>query len=887
MNSYTSLTGKYLKGQKKRSLLTIFGIILSVTLLTSIGTIGLSYWDKSIRQTMRDFGDYHVSIHGISGEAVPKIENNATVKSSGLISREGYAVIQETTEKEKQEDSFAAPYRYLNVKGFDANALNMLQVQLDSGRLPTNPNEIMLSSSSLSYFSEKPKLGDKLKLQLGIRKVASTGEDKKINGIGDFGWDLDEAFQAQSQKEYTVVGFMKPPTGNWSSSYIFPAITFNDNQTFDNNKKYFIYIKMKSLNHIQKKTEVMMSTLQLRDARDAEQGSAMQLGRDHSVNNVRIEYNNELLKWYGKSTYEGVNHSLILAYAAVIVIILICTIAVIYNTFHISVLERISQFGMLRCIGATPAQIRKIVIQEAALLSLIGIPIGLLMGSLFMKFLFYNISLLTLGYLNDMRMVISLPILVSAGLLGLLSVFLSAIGPARQAARVSPLEALKSTGSTKVEPITKVNKSLIAKKLFGIIGQFAARNLQRNKKRFRITAFSMIISIILFIVFSGLAQFMQQATQVTGTQYSYSISYDGPSKRMDDAVYQHISRLDAVRKAYKFYSDQVMAIIPKDKINPSYYDLRKDRYVVPEGEGYRTSNNSLVSYGDNGLDDLQSKLSAGKIDKDLMDRENGVIVQQKIKMLTEKGKQLIIDQTHFKIGDRIQIRTFDRSRKGYQTVTVVGIADHDLLSQEYSDSEVLSFITTPKVYAKIMGTDAYSRIFILAHSDIPNQPIRDYLQTLKEKDAGFNYLDRVAEVAKAKNDSKTFGILLYGFIGVIVLIAFLNIVNTVSTNLILRTQEFAVLKAIGMTRDEVRKMIILEAVFYGVFAGVIGIMIGTGLDYGIHVLFAGAFETAWVIPWLHIGIAFVGALFSTLLATIGPMYRLDKVNIIDALRKEN
>lgn len=886
MNSYTSLTGKYLKGQKKRSLLTIFGIILSVTLLTSIGTIGLSYWDKSIRQTMRDFGDYHVSIHGISGEAVPKIENNAAVKSAGVISREGYAVIQETTEKEKQEDSFAAPYRYLNVKGYDANAISMLQVQLDSGRRPTNPNEIVLSSSSLSYFSEKPKLGDTMKLHLGIRKVASTGEDKKINGIGDFGWDLDEAFQAQSQKEYTIVGFMKPPTGNWSSSYIFPAITFNDNKTFNNNKKYFIYMKMKSLNHIQKKTEVMMSTLQLQDA---EQGSAMQLGRDHSVNNVRVEYNNELLTWYGKSTYEGVNHSLILAYGAVIVIILICTIAVIYNTFHISVMERISQFGMLRCIGATPAQIRKIVIQEAALLSLIGIPIGLLMGTLFMKLLFYNISLLTLGYLNDMRMIISVPILVSAGLLGLLSVFLSAIGPARQAARVSPLEGLKSTGSTKVEHITKVNKSLIAKKLFGIIGQFAARNLQRNKKRFRITAFSMMISIILFIVFSGLAQFMEQATQVTGAQYSYSLSYDGPSKRIDDGVYQHISRLDAVRKAYKFYSDQVMAIIPKDKINPQYYELRKDLYVLPEGEGYRTSNNSLVSYGDNGLDDLQSKLTAGKIDKELMDRENGVIVQQKIRMLTEKGKQLITDQTRFKIGDRIQIRTFDRSRKGYQTVTVVGIADHDLLSQEYSDSEVLSLITTPKVYSKIMGTDAYSRIFILANPEPSNQPIRDYLQSLKEKDAGFNYLDRVAEVAKAKNDAKTFSILLYGFIGVIVLIAFLNIVNTVSTNLILRTQEFAVLKAIGMTRHEVRKMIILEGIIYGVLAGMIGIMIGTGLDYnyGIHVLYAGAFETAWVIPWLQIGIAFVGALFTTLLATIGPMYRLDKVNIIDALRKEN
>lgn len=387
---------KVLEGTEKRSLLTIFGIILSVTLLTSIGTIGMSYWDKSVRQTLRDFGDYHVSLNGISGEAVPKVKNNATVKSAGVISREGYAVIRASKEKEKKEDPFAAPYRYLNVKRYDANAMQMLQSQLDSGRHPENSDEIILSTSSLSYFSKKPKLGETITLNLGIRKVSSTGEDKKISGLGDFGWDLDEAFQAQSQKEYTVVGFMKPlSTGSWSSRYIFPAITFDDNKNIDNNKNYFIYVKMKSLNDIKEKTADLMSSLQLNDV---EQGSAIQLDRESYIKNVRIEYNNELLRLYGKSIYEGVNNSLILSFAAVIAIIMICTIAMIYNIFHISVLERISQFGMLRCIGATPAQIRKIVMQEAALLSLIGIPIGILTGTLFMKILFYNISLLTLGF---------------------------------------------------------------------------------------------------------------------------------------------------------------------------------------------------------------------------------------------------------------------------------------------------------------------------------------------------------------------------------------------------------------------------------------------------------------------------------------------------------
>lgn len=397
----------------------------------------------------------------------------------------------------------------------------------------------------------------------------------------------------------------------------------------------------------------------------------------------------------------------------------------------------------------------------------------------------------------------------------------------------------------------------------------------------------MIISITLFIVFSGLVDFLRQATQISGAQYSYSLSYDGPSKRIDDTVYQHIAKLDAVQQAYKYYNDQVEAIIPKDKVDPKYYELRKGRYVVAEGEGYRTDNNFLTSYGDNGLDALQFKLTAGKIDKEKMNQENGVVVLQKVSTNTESGKQLIIDQTRFKVGDRIKIRATNGDRKVYQTVTVAGIVDQDLLMKGYTSSEIISFITTSEVYSKIMGIDAYSRIFILANPDISNQPITDYLKSLNEKDAGFNYNDRVAEVAQAKNDAMTFSILLYGFIGVIVLIAFLNIVNTVSTNLILRTKEFAVLKAIGMTQHEVRKMIVLEGIFYGLFAAVIGIIIGTALNYGIHVLFAGALDTAWVIPLDSIGIAFAGAMITTLVATIWPMYRLNKVNIVDALRREN
>ena len=893
MNNYTALTLKYLKGQKKRTWVTILGIALSVALLTSIGTIGVSYRDKLIRQSIHEYGDYHVSFNNIAGEGINKLIHNATVEKTGIVSRESYAIISQTSQKEQQENPNAAPYRYLNIKNYDATAMDMLQVQLDSGRLPNRPNEIILPKWSLSLFPQMPVVGQQIKLQLGTRIVASTGKEKKINGLGDFGWSLDEEFRAEAEKQFTVVGIMKAGSNlNGSSTFIFPAIAFKNNTSFNNNLKYFIYAEMKEMAHIKEKTEAILSSLK---ASDVEQGSAVKLNRDNYIDNITVEYNNALLKLYGESTYEGVNQSLMWALLAVVLLIMICTIAVIYNTFHISVLERISQFGVLRCVGATPAQIRKLVLKEATWLSLIGIPIGLLAGTLLMKLLFYNISLLSLGFFNDMKLLISMPVVITAVLLGLISVYLSALGPARQASRVSPLEAVKNAGTTKMEQgaTIKKSKSKLNKLIlipFGMEGQFARRNLKRNQKRFRITIFSMVISILLFIVLSDVVNVMKESMQVSGAKYSYSLTYNRNSGQIDEGIYTKITNLLGVQEAYKFYNSQVTAIIPQNKVNSTYYELKKDHYGVTDQNGYRTDNNFIQSYGYNGLEDLKTKLTSGSIHKEQIDAVNGVIVIQKINVTTDNGKQIITNQTNFKVGDKIQIRNVagkSRDYPEYHTVTVVGIADHDLLSDQYTDSAILTFITTPKVYTKVIGADSYKRIFILADPTQASEPITSYLQSVVEKDAGYSYNDRVTELAEATNDTITTSIFLYGFIGVIILIAFLNILNTMSTNLLLRTKEFAVLKSIGMTQSQMTKMIFLESMFYGVIAAIYGSIIGTAISYGVHHLLINAIDMGWSIPWSNIAITFLGAIVTTIMASLWPLRRLRKTSIVESLRGEN
>lgn len=883
MRKYTGLTEKYLLGQKKRSILTIVGIILSVTLLTAVGTLAMSYQDKLVRQTIRDYGDYEVSFNGVSGKDVPRIVNQAAIGSAGVIHRIGYATISSTSEKEKNENPFAAPYRYLNVKGYDSQAMSKLQVQLESGRLPQKPNEIILSSWSLNTFALKPEIGDKITLNLGDRVEASTGKVKSANSIGDYGWDLDEKFKPRMNQQYTVVGVMKPgKNAMWSSTFIYPAITYDDHQQIDPSQTFFIYATMKSMDNIKDKTEAILSSL---GWQSVDQDSARELNRESVIKNIRIEYNNELLKLFGKSTYDNVNQSSIYALAAIVLIIMGCTSAVIYNTFHISVLERISQFGMLRCIGATPAQIRKIVFKEATVLSLVAIPIGLFTGTILMKVLFYNISLLTLGFLNDMHMIISVPILLAAAGLGLLVVFVSALGPAKLASSISPLEALKTSGSTVVEQGDVKRLSFAGSKWLGFEGRFASRNIRRNRKRFRITAFSMIISIVMYIVFSGLVSTLS-TTSTPGINYSYSLEYQGINKRIPNSVYNKLAALNGVDQAYPFYNHQLEAIIPKDKINPDYYQQQKGMYTVEQENGYRMGNNFLMSYGVNGLQELRPKLTSGSINASQMNDENGVIVIQKISMITEQGTQMIIDQTRFKAGDKIRVRSMD-DKPSYKTVTVVGIADQGPLSDKYSESAIIQMITTPKVIENITGDNTYDRIFIQANPGTDKGEIVDYFKSLIQKDAGYSYQNRVEEMKQARNDAMTLNIFLYGFIGVISAIAFLNILNTVSTNLILRTKEFAVLKAIGMTQKEIRKMVLLEGLFYGVFAAVYGSLLGTGLSYGVSYLMRNALSIDWVMPWSSILIGCLGAIAATLIASYWPLRRLERIQITDGLRGEN
>ncbi len=875
MISYSEITFKYLKAQKKRTILTIVGIILSVALITSIGTMFMSYRGKAIRQEKINSGDYHISFDNIKGESVNRVKNDAQVESSGVISRYSFAIISKTSEKEKKENQSAAPYRYLDVKSYDLNALKMFNIKLKEGRFPENSNEIIINPRSLDFFEKKPKLEDKINLDLGIRNSSETGKE-----VDYYGARKDEFFEKTQEKEYKVVGFIEEEGYFSSNDFIFQAITFDDNKNINVDKRYSVFTKMNSTKNIGSKARKIAKNIGVSSTSIGNEETRTFQGSKES-----IQYNNSLLRLYGNSAHKNINSSIFLILAFIISLIVISSVAVIYNTFNISVLERISQFGILRCVGASPSQIKKIILKEALILSLIGIPLGLFFGTVVIQLILYVFSYFSLDFLNDVKLVISPLVLVLSGLIGLFTIFISAAGPAIQAGRVSPLDAVKNSGAVKVGNIKKVKKSRIIKAIFGIEGQFANRNLRRNKKRFRITVLSMIISIILFIVFGSFVDYgFRAGVADDGRNYTYSVDR---SPTIEDSVYNEIKNIKSVDKVYKDYCEYFRFSIPKDKINHRYYNLRKSSFMVEKENELTIHNNSISSFGDDGLEAVKKNLKSGAINKDALNKENGVILVQTIDIQANNGKSVVLDITKFKVGDEINIEIGDADKKTYKKVKIMGIADKGILENKYNENECIELITTPEVFEKVTGHDNYHNVFISAKSGISHTEITDYLKKVQNNNSSYSYTDYDKMDRRNRNDNMAISIFLYGFIGVITVIGCLNISNTISTNLLLRTKEFAVLKAVGMTEYSIKKMILLEGSLYGIIAAVYGSILGTLCYCKLYNLLIGIREVPWSMPWKNIFIATFGSIFVALISSIIPMRKINTGIIVEDLRTDN
>jgi len=875
MNVLNKLTVQSLRKNKKRTLATIFGIILSTALICAAAGLVTSVQKTELEAAKKEEGNYHVGFPNVQKENLKYIKENRNVKDFYCIERTGYAILPESQNPDK-------PYLYL--MALDEKALEYAGLTLIEGRLPQSNTELVLTQTVQSNAGVTVHVGDVLPLSVG-KRISEGYELWQENPY------LDEESEKEQLKEifhqdYTVVGIMKRPNYNTLEPYSSPgysAITKMDTANAANTTQETIDIYVNFTN-IQKTNQY---ALQIKDVLEKYQDW-----------NEEPVYNRELLRWSGSMIGDSTRTLLLGVGSTVIAIIIISSIFVIQNSFSISITERMRQYGMLASVGATSKQIRKNVLFEGIVLGIIGIPLGILSGILAVFVLLQIVNYLIIDYMGRplLYYLPLMPIMIAI-MLSIITIYLSASSSARKASKISPMEAIRSNQDIKITA-KKVKSWKIIKTLFGVGGEIAYKNLKRNRKKYQTTVISMVVSIVLFLsMYSFISYGFEYSSAVYSTlgyNLSVSLFYRGDVKE-EYKIYQTISNLEGdnlysitrFNQDYYLSADQYVSEFGKSLLKEQFdyqttageetnsTNTDTNHTTLPE---YKRSRMYLLSLGDAEYERYLTSLGIKTSD------DYGAILV-KAQYYYHDNKKVLEDFYTIKEGDTIQAASDSGETVSLNILKIT--SEHSMGSQHRNPTQDF-FIISDRLMEKLGYISAGLKINA-ADSYETEKNITEKLQELciaNEQLTDYSITNLEEQARQENSFILVIKIFLYGFITVITLIGVTNIFNTITTNMNLREKEFAMLRSVGMTQREFSGMIRMESIFYGAKALFIGIPIGTACSFLFFKMFDNNMTTKFLIPWKAY---LMVILFVLLIVGLTMQYSFGKIknkNIIEAIRKD-
>lgn len=858
MNLYTSLTLRYLKQNKRRTLVTIIGIILATALICGIGNICTSFMDYQMRNEIQSNGSFYVTFNNIDKEKADII-----TKSSG-VSEYGYKKDLGSIILDKKNSTS------IDINVFDKNTINSFQITLKNGSYPKNQSEIIVTEDLLNKWNKK--IGDKITLNLGELIYDDMGIISKLKN--------------PQKTTFKIVGTLDKAPYN---SKLFAIAGFDINSV-DKNEKFDVSICTKNPKDIYKTAISIGENIGLAQADETND-------EDYSYNDQTsmyykdIKFNEGLLRLLGASSYDNINTTLILIVGLVASLVIIATIATIYNSFSIAISERKKQFGILNSIGATKSQVMKLVFLEGFLVSIVGIPIGLLSGTIAIDIVFKVIKTFfktsAFGEL-ELRVVFSPIVLIISTLVILLTIFISALIPAINAAKISPLEAIRNSSNLKVG---KIKSSKLVKKIFKTEGELAYKNLRRNKGKFRITLFSLVISIVIFISFNGFVDMFIEANQINYGSITNDLTLYENNLLTKEEVQKTIDELKKINGLKDVAIDKGYNLnvhVDEKNINKDLREsLKQSDYVDMDNSTYNFINSRLYIPGYFSISNI--KLSEGKFDRKTAKAENGVILVRYSyqESLAKKGKVVL---TNYKVGDTLNCTVYSYDSDGNEKqkevkLKILAITDEILTGnnqyQETSFGVVAYDDLIPSLGIK--DDESSSNSYYVATNQ--EKSTRDEVKKVAEEN-NLSVIDSIDEAQKLEQTMNVMKIFVYGFIVVISLVSVTNIINTIST-INLRKREFAIIKSIGVTPQGFKKMIYMESILYGILSLLYGIPIGICMNVLMNKILEGVITVQTLIPYKAILICVVAIFIITFIASYIPLKKISKQNIIDNIRQDS
>lgn len=774
MKSYLSLIPISAKVHRRQSRMTRICIILAVFLVTSIFSL-LEMWTNGQTMAMRsNHGDWHIILQNMSEDEAKQIIDSSDVAYSSwyddinVNADQGYYINGKNAVLYGIEETYVT---------------DIMKYPLE-GSYPQNEKEVALSADAKELFN----------FQIGDNIILNTP-------AGDF--------------NYTISGFYEDDED------------FND--IIDGTCMYMCraaFDEVRSLNGLES-----MSRFYVRFKNEnGLKKTIANIKEQYSLTSENVSENTPVLSLLGASTNESINALYPLAVAC-FVIILIAGIFMISSCMNSNVAQRTKFFGMMRCIGASKQQIVRFVRLEALNWCKTAIPIGCALGTVTCWVSCAVLKFIVKGEWVDMPLFsVSINGILCGAAVGIITVFIAAQSPAKQASKVSPVAAISGNTGVSGKIVHAANT-----KFLKVETSLGIHHTTGAKKNLILMTGSFALTIMLFLTFSACLDIVHKLLpSVSDFTPDITIASQDDSNSIDPSLAEEISEIPGIESVFgMMYSIECPA------------EINGNAETV-----------DLYSYGDTMMDSFKKSVISGDMSKIYGNSKYVLAVYS--------------EYTALNVGDKVKI--------GDEELEIGCVVSEGVGS--VSGSAVV--VCSEETYTRLTGEQDYAMVGVVLEKDVSEMAVNK-IYDLAEGNIIADSREKNSEVS---GSYWVFRIAAYSFLAIISLITILNIMNSVSMGVSARIKQYGVMRAVGMGSRQVTKMIAAEAATYSFCGTVAGVVFGLLLHHLIYVkVVITHFGGIWKIPFTSIAIILLLVVFSCVVSVYAPAKRIRNMAITETINE--
>jgi len=772
MRSYLSLVPISAKVHRRQSRMTRICIVLAVFLVTSIFSMA-EMWTKSETTAMRhNHGDWHIALQNVSEDEAEQIRKSSNIEFSSWYD---------------EINTDADQGYYINGKnaalyGIEEIYITEIRKYEADGAYPKNEKEVALSADAKELFGIK--VGDSITL---------------TTPAGDF--------------DYTVSGFYEDDTE--FNRVIDGSCVYMNRGAFD---------EVRSLNGVEPASRFY---IRFRKENSLKKTIA-DIKQQYNLTSDNVNENTAVLGMLGASSNESMNQLYPLAVAC-FVIILISGVLMISSCMNSNVAQRTKFFGMMRCIGASKQQIVRFVRLEALNWCKTAIPTGCLLGTVTCWILCALLRFLVKGEFVDMPLfAVSIGGILCGAVVGVITVFIAAHSPAKQAAKVSPVAAISGNAESSKNVVHAANT-----RLFKVETSLGIHHATGTKKNLFLMTGSFALTIVLFLAFSACLDVVHKLLpSVSDFTPDITIASQDETNSIDRNLSEEISEISGVESAFGM------------RLNTGY----------PVEINGNAGTIDLFSYGKVMMDSFKKSAISGDFSKVYGDSGYALAVYNQDNRLD--------------VGDKIKI--------GDEEIEIACVVSEGVGSV----SGAATVVCSEETYMRLTGEQNYALVSVALEKDVSEAAVSK-IYNLAD---GNLITDSREENSDINGSYWVFRLAAYGFLAIISLITVLNIMNSISMGVSARIKQYGAMRAVGMESRQVTKMIMAEAVAYATCGTIFGILLGLLFHYLIYVkIIITHFGGSWKIPVATVAIIFLLISFSCVVAVDAPAKRIRNMAVTDTI----